>query len=501
MKDSMPNSGEHSILRKTRAYAIDFRQRLTCNFHDTAKLLPEMRRKPALARHWLLSARKAQVVLLVALLVLPSLVPAGFDRVLELIYPPETSQHVFGLLTKTTPDPRLEDRQQLVRLLLWGSAAALIMGLFWLHIPKAMSQAQRRARELESEADSVSRTAPSRSAMLYRRAVALVTDRAKETELQRKLERLGRQYGEEIDAVRRAACGSNSPDEPPGAAAGSTVLMPRSQRLGLPVASLGADGRYVLETELGRGAMGVVYRARDVRLDRPVALKQLFSQGAGDEEMIRRFHQEARVLARLSHPNIVQVYDFIEGSQGAWIAMELVEGQDLEWALSEGAFSMADVVRRGSELADALGYAHAKGVVHRDFKPANVLIDNDDRCKISDFGIAKLSESSVHTRAGTVLGSPAYMSPEQASGSSVDPRTDIYALGVSLFHMITGRLPFRGDTQSVLAQVLTQDPPAPRDLNKSCSKALEALILNMMAKSPGERPQSMAEVKATLTSS
>jgi hypothetical protein len=501
MKDSIPNSGGHSILRKTLAYATEGRERLTRNIHHTAKLLPEMRRKPALVRHWLLSARKAQVALLVALLLLPSLVPAGFDRVLESIYPPLTSQHVFGLLTKTIPDPRLEDRQQLVRLLLWGSAAALVMGLFWLHIPKAMSQAQRRARELESEADSVPETAPSRSAMLYREAAALVTDRAREAELQRKLEQVGRQYGEEIDAVRHAAGGSNSLAKPPDVPPESTLVTPGSQRPGLPVASLGADGRYVLETVLGRGAMGVVYRARDLRLDRPVALKQLFSHGAGDEEMMRRFHQEARVLARLSHPNIVQVYDFIEGGQGAWIAMELVEGEDLEWALSRGALSITDVVRRGSELADALGYAHAKGVIHRDFKPANVLMDNEDCCKISDFGIAKLSESSVHTQAGTVLGSPAYMSPEQANGSSVDARADIYALGVTLFHMVTGRPPFRGDTQSVLAQVLTQEPPSPRNLNKSCPKALEALILSMMAKAPGERPQTMAEVKATLTSS
>ncbi len=494
----MPDLGLLSILRRTQAYAADGRQRLARNIRETSKLLPGMRCKPAIARHWLLSARKAQVVLLVALLVLPGLVPAGFDRVLEVIYPPQTSQHVFGLVTKTVPDPRLKNRQQVIRLLLWGGGAVLVLSLFWLHIPVAITQARHVARELESEADSIAKVAPMRSATLYREAAALVTDPATETALQRKLEQLRQQYGTEIDAVRRAAGESDSPGKASGASEGKTVVMAESQRRGLPVASVGTDGRYRLETILGRGAMGVVYRALDQRLDRPVALKQLFSHGPGDDEVIRRFRQEAKVLARLPHPNIVQIYDFIEESHGAWIAMELIEGEDLEWALSNGALSKNEVVRRGFELADALGYAHAKGVVHRDFKPANVLIDEDDHCKISDFGIAKLSESSVHTQAGTVLGSPAYMSPEQAKGGSVDARTDIYALGVTLFHMITGRLPFQGDTQSVLAQVLTQDPPAPRSLNKSCPTALQALILKMMAKTPGDRPQSMDEVKTTL---
>lgn len=497
----MAEFGAHSYLQRTRTYAAERRRRLTRNIRDTVKLLQGMRRKPALARYWLVSARNAQVTLLVLLLVLPGLVPVGIDHVLEFIYPPQTSQHVFGLLTKTVPDPRLEDLQQLVRLLLWGLGAALVMGLLWLHIPRAVHQARHRARELESKADSIAGTAPSTSATFYREAVALVTDAASESELQQKLERLRRLYGEEVDAVRRAADVSDSPGTAASRVApGATVVMPESQRHGLPLMAVGSGERYALEAVLGRGAMGVVYRARDQTLGRPVALKQLFSHATGDVETIRRFRQEAKVLARLSHPNIVQIYDFIEESHGAWIAMELIEGDDLEWALSTGALNTDEVVRRGSELADALGYAHSKGVVHRDFKPANVLIGNDGRCKITDFGIAKLSESSVHTQVGTVLGSPAYMSPEQASGSTVDARSDIYALGVTLFHMVTGRVPFQGDTPSVLAQVLTQVPPAPRRLNKSCPKTLNALILKMLNRAPEDRPQSMAEVKAVLRS-
>lgn len=488
------------LLEGIRAYTVERKQRFMDNIQDTLPLLPKMGRKPAVVRYWLLSARKAQVVLLIALLILPALVPAAIEGVLEQIYPPQTSQHFFGLLQKTTGDARVEQSRQITLLVLWVSAVGLVLGLLWAHIPKALGQAERRAREMEDEADSICDTAPSRSVLLYRSAVALVTDFDREGELKRKLGQLDQHYLEEIAAVKRSAADAGPLGTRVTGSPDKTVVVSGAQQPDVPVVAVGPDKRYHLEVALGRGAMGVVYRARDIRLDRPVALKQLFAHGGPEAEALRRFRQEAKVLARLSHPNIVQVYDFLEEDTGTWIAMELIEGEDLEWHLSDGAFPPKDIARRGMELADALGYAHDKGVVHRDFKPGNVLIDGYDRCKISDFGIAKLSESSMHTQVGTILGSPAYMSPEQAKGSEVDARTDIYALGVTLFRMATGRLPFQGDTRSVLAQVLTQDPPSPRDFNASIPKKLDALILRMMAKDPAERPSSMAEVKAILES-
>ncbi len=266
----------------------------------------------------------------------------------------------------------------------------------------------------------------------------------------------------------------------------------------LPTAAVGPDGRYVLEAEFARGATGIVYRARDVRLDRPVALKQLFSHRSDEAETLHRFRQQARVLGLLSHPNIVQVYDYIEDSRNSWIAMELVEGENLEQRLSEGGLSAEETVRRGSELADALGYAHDQGVIHHNFNLSHVLVDSKDRCKINEFGIATLSETSDETASETVLDSPAFMSPEQAKGDEVDVRTDVYALGVALFLMVTGTKPFKGDSGSVREQVLSQEPPAPRSLNRSIPKALDALILRMMAKAPADRPQSMTEVKVAL---
>lgn len=266
----------------------------------------------------------------------------------------------------------------------------------------------------------------------------------------------------------------------------------------LPTAAVGPDGRYVLEAEFARGATGIVYRARDVRLDRPVALKQLFSHRSDEAETLHRFRQQARVLGLLSHPNIVQVYDYIEDPRNSWIAMELVEGENLEQRLSQGELSAEETVRRGLELADALGYAHDQGVIHHNFNLSHVMVDSKDRCKINEFGIATLSQTSEETESETVLDSPAFMSPEQAIGDDVDGRTDVYALGVALFFMATGTKPFKGDSRSVREQVLSQEPPAPTSLNRSIPKALDALILRMMAKAPDDRPQSMTEVKAAL---
>ena len=266
----------------------------------------------------------------------------------------------------------------------------------------------------------------------------------------------------------------------------------------LPTAAIGSDGRYVLEREFARGSTGILYRARDVRLDRNVALKQLFSHRRGETETLERFRKQAHVLASLAHPNIIHVFDFIEEAGNSWIAMELVNGESLEKRLMDGPLSIEETVRRGSEIADALAYAHKTGVIHRNLNPGNVLVDGKGRCKISNFGIAKAPDPGGNDNTEQMHDSPSLMSPEQANGDELDERADVYALGVSLFLMITGTVPFKGNAREIVDQVLSEEPPSPRGLNPAVPEALDALILKMMAKDPSDRPQSMAEVKAAL---
>ena len=247
--------------------------------------------------------------------------------------------------------------------------------------------------------------------------------------------------------------------------------------------------------------MGVVYRAHDRVLDRDVALKQLSSHFSKDKDVIARFKQEAKALARLSHPNIVQVYDFVqEGDQG-FIAMELVEGHNLAVYLHDkGAMPISETVQLATQMAKALAYAHKRGVVHRDFKPANVILSMEGDAKITDFGLAKIAQSSVHTQVGSLLGSPAYMSPEQAQGKVADASSDTYALGVALYEMLSGRLPFTGDLESVIAQKLTSIPNPLSALNGKIPVQLNRLVFQMLEKEPDNRTESMNMVVEVLKS-
>jgi serine/threonine protein kinase len=230
-------------------------------------------------------------------------------------------------------------------------------------------------------------------------------------------------------------------------------------------------------------------------LDRDVAIKQLSPQLCHDEQFIGRFKQEAKALAKLSHPNIVHVHDLVEDSDHTWIVMEYVEGEELAKKITPGKampFNLA--VKLATQMSRAMQYAHDRGVVHRDFKPANVLVTPDNDTKIMDFGLAKFTQSAGLTQVGTVMGSPAYMSPEQAAGKPVDSSTDIYALGVTLYLMFSGVLPFEGDMQSIISQHLTAVPKPPRKHNNAIPAVIERTILKMMAKQPDKRPSSMKEV-------
>jgi serine/threonine-protein kinase len=249
-------------------------------------------------------------------------------------------------------------------------------------------------------------------------------------------------------------------------------------------------GRYELAAELGRGAMGVVFRARDPIIDRVVALKTIESgrTGAAAATFTERFFQEARSAGRLNHPNIVTIYDAGEAEGQAYIAMEFLEGTSLREMLDEhGALSVHRAVEIATQVARGLGYAHEHGVVHRDIKPANIIVLRNRRPKITDFGIARLGEADV--LAGERAGSPKYMSPEQIRGDEeLDGRSDIFSLGAVLYEMLTGRQPFNGDdVLGIMRSVLEDSPERPSLRNLRVPPELDTIVLRMLAKRPEDR--------------
>ena len=241
------------------------------------------------------------------------------------------------------------------------------------------------------------------------------------------------------------------------------------------------EGRYEITRLLGRGGMGVVFLAHDLMLERQVAIKVLPPEMTGDPQLITRFQQEAKTAAKLDHPNIIPIYRVDNEDGLVYIVMKYVSGQSLEELLAQGPLPLAQVRHVLREAALALGHAHRRRIVHRDVKPGNIMVDDDGRVVLTDFGISKAVQSgSQPTGSGTIIGTPHYMAPEQARGQGVDGRTDQYALAVVGHRVLTGRLPFDGDAHSILYQHVFEPPPSvlalrpdtPRDLRMALDRAL-----------------------------
>ena len=261
------------------------------------------------------------------------------------------------------------------------------------------------------------------------------------------------------------------------------------------------SGRYEATHLVARGGMAQVYRAMDLQLDRPVALKVLFPELSVDRTFVERFRREAQAAANLSHPNIVPVFDWGEDDGAYFIVMEYIDGRPLSAVLRDPRpVPPTQIATIGAGVAAALAFAHRHGVVHRDVKPGNVLITPEGDVKVTDFGIARAvnTEESL-TQTGAVMGTAAYFSPEQAEGKGVDSRSDIYSLGVVLYEMAVGRPPFTGDSPVAVASKHVRDTPAlPREVNPQVPVALEAVIMKAMAKLPDDRYQSAEELRADL---
>jgi len=260
-------------------------------------------------------------------------------------------------------------------------------------------------------------------------------------------------------------------------------------------------GRYRIISELGRGAMGVVYKAEDPNLDRTVALKtiSLEKDADGRSEYQKRFLLEAKAAGKLSHPNIVTVYDFGEVDGLAYMAMELIEGTDLRKRVQQGAIPAVEGVEIACQVAEGLAFAHQRGIVHRDIKPANIMLPERGPAKITDFGLARMRLADHKTSTGIVLGTPRYMSPEQISGQPVDHRSDVFSLGIVLWEMLTGRRLFSGTEMAQVSHSITYDEhEPPTRVNPDLPAMLDFVVARALKKDPTVRYQDADEMAADL---
>jgi len=419
-----------------------------------------MLRKPAVVGRWLGTARSAQVAVLLLSSWLFWAWPPILEATLSQLHPPEHRQkRVLGFIPVPRNDvrERIETQRVWTTRAVWSLSGGIILWLLWTHVCPSAIETAALSRRREREADAL---APGMTKRLhgYRSAHRLSLDRQRESVLLQKIAR-------EAETV------------PPTVFAGE------------------GDERYRVGEEIGRGGMGIVFRAFDPRLDREVALKRLTQVASGDPDFSDSLRKEARALARLSHPNIVQVFDIVEDHGEIWIVLELIDGTDMGARVREtGSMAPTEVVEIGAQVASALAYAHSRDLLHRDVKPANVLLSSQGQVKLTDFGIAKLlGPEGGRTQSGQVIGSPRYMSPEQRRGAPLDERTDIYSLGVTLYEMMTGLVPDSREPDQI-REALTMSGPPPASGFRDLPVELDQLVMEMLAESPQDRPSGMDDV-------
>ena len=262
-------------------------------------------------------------------------------------------------------------------------------------------------------------------------------------------------------------------------------------------------GKYKILGILGKGGMGIVYRGLDPDIEREVAIKTIrfdnFSDGTAKDDLMGRFIREARAAGKLTHSNIVTVYDVCRENDLTYIVMQYIEGQSLQAAMDAGtAFTPQQCAQLMKPVCDALDYAHGCGIVHRDIKPANILIDKSGKPYIADFGVARMEESTM-TRSGTTVGTLSYMSPEQIKGQEIDGRSDLFSLGVILYELLTGKMPFDGDNISTIVyKIVNEQPRRMAEINKNLPPGYDVVVHKALAKNPADRFQNCKALAASL---
>ena len=415
-----------------------------------ARPLPLVLREPALMKFWLLEPARARVLLFAGLLVFLVIASPLSQAIVDAWHPLNQNSLKTGVM-ELLNSPILRKLQSLRETRYWQ-----LLIFFWL-------------------------------AGLSLTSIILILD------LPRAIE-----AGKHLSGEPSAQPGNAREGGPaqPAADIVSTRVVTRAEQ---KVRFVGPNRRYRIDRALASGGAGIVYQAEDTLLGRRVALKELLQDLADDALQVERFKSEARALAVSNHPNILPVYDMLEEDGRLWLVMEVLGGGTLgDRIAADGALDPGRCIEIARGIASGLGFAHEQGFVHRDIKPANILFADDGSFRITDFGIAKHQAMGVETSQGLVLGSPGYMSPEQAAGEPVDARSDIYSLGIVLFQMLTAELPFSGDVSAVMAQHITRPAPPPSAVNASIGKELDALVAKMLAKKAEHRYQSAAELIAAL---
>lgn len=440
--------------------------------------LPQVMRKPALLKIWFLKASKHTLYLLASLFLLFIVASPVSQSIVDYWYPlnqnsfKNSISDLFNSPALRKKEKLRESRYQQLLFIFWGLGFISTAIVLVLELPRAIRKGKQRAQVLLEQSENIRSKDPVLAETLATTAQNLLLE------------------SEQPDHATRWTQDRDS------SSISADILKTKAlNQAKKTVRFVGDNQRYRIEKALASGGSGIVYLAMDTVLGRQVALKELLDDQTTDQQQAERFKVEARALALLNHPHILPVYDLLEENGQFWLVMELLTGGDLSDKINQaGALDVDESVDIVKGVASGLGYAHQQGFIHRDIKPANILFSADGSYRITDFGIAKHETSTVKTQHGLVLGSPGYMSPEQAAGEDIDLRSDIYSLGITLYQMVTAQIPFQGDTRSVMAQHISKPPGPPSLIKSTVNSEVEAVILKMIEKKPDDRYQSTEEL-------